>query len=126
GKTRVAHEGFEPYDTASRHRRHVSHVSRNQSTPETEVRDGDGLECGALAIAVDRGQHARRRVERHVHERGSAASGEGTTTRLTAFPRRSARFVEMDMDVDQPWHDDESVCVDLGTATGDVTSHGDD
>src|SRR6516162_10045424 len=99
----MTQESLESNHATFREFRHPADIAGHNSTPDREVRYGCGLESRAFRIEVSSINRTGNRVERHVTEQCPAACGQSTAARSSAFPFRMARFVEVDMDVDQTW-----------------------
>ena len=82
-------------------------VAGHDAAPEPDV-DRDAAARGFTLGVERRGRRRRRnRIERHVDDCRDAAHRRGRRRRLESFPFRPPRFVDVDVRVDHPWHEDE-------------------
>ena len=109
----VAHERLQTNDAAIAQRFKIVEISRDKSAPQSEIHERTGLGCGAFqfeTLAIRRG---RTRVQRHLEHGGGSARGRRPRTSGEAFPIRPARFIEMNVRVDDPGKNSQIARIDF-------------
>jgi hypothetical protein len=125
-KARVRHERLEANDAPRGQFGHFANVARHESAPQRKVGDRRCLERRELLVEGPRGHRARRRIERHVEEQGTASGGKGAASSRASFPVRTTRLVEVQVNVDHAGQDEQACTIDLFPCGRDVVSDLDD
>src|SRR5688572_26217617 len=73
---------------------------RHQSSPKREVSNGRTFQSATLLLELPRIHRARNRVQGHIEEHRSPASGQCLAARLRAFPVAMAGFIKVHVVVD--------------------------
>lgn len=100
-------EALEANDASLNHIAQFVGIARNHSTPEGDIDEDLATGCVDLRSQVG---HARRRwngIQWHIADGGEASGSGSLRSRVKSLPFRSARFVDVDMRIDQPGHHDQ-------------------
>ena len=97
-----------------------THVSRNHAAPERDVDRTLAGRGSELFFKCVFGSSSGNRVKRHVDDRRYTTRGRSSRRSFVSFPFRAAGLVDMNVTVDDSWHDDEISKVDQLGATWSV------